>query len=290
MGNAFRSEFQLKYFGFADTKPEKFYVSEWFQNRIAFVGYRVFMFLYCLIWSINTTIILVPHYPQYYGYLSDWSEWSLVIYFGIALGVAIYGLTMKETPEESRLTGCCTGSKICQDNLRWFHRLCWVVFNAVMTINIVVTVLFWALLSGFPVKSQVANIHQHVMNTVLMVTELFVVAFPMRVLHFIYPMMFGLTYMLFTLILHAAAVMSRYYQGFLDWQSVPGLSAGIALGSIFVACPIGHAIAFGLYHLRSFIARKVQPQGGVDENRDIEAGGGVNPAFDMTESSGRHAV
>lgn len=91
-------------------KPDCFISWQWFENRVAFVAYRCFMFLYTLIWSINTTIFYAQRLERYYGYLSNWAEWSLVVYFGTAFGVSLYGLVIQEKPsnEDDSDSSSCT--------------------------------------------------------------------------------------------------------------------------------------------------------------------------------------
>lgn len=283
MATSCQYEFQLKLFGFSDAKPESFYTSQWFENRIAFVCYRCFMFLYTVIWSINTTIFYAQQLTNYYGYLSNWAEWSLIVYFGIALGVSIYGLVKHKkalTHADSDSRPSCSG--IFKDDLQWFHRLCWVVFSAIFSIEILVTIVYWSFLSHIATSSPAANIHQHVMNTVLMLIDLFVNAVPIRLLHVIYAMMYGVTYTLFTLILHGAGVMSVYYPGLLDWRSSPGASAGLCIGLVVAAIPITHSVVFGLYHLRMYIARLLtNPKPAAGAN-DLTGGGGeTNQAYEL---------
>lgn len=145
------------------------------------------------------------------------------------------------------------------DELQWFHRLCWVFFTAIISIEILVTVVYWSFLSHIGTNSPAANTHQHVMNSVLIIIDIFVNAVPIRLLHVIYVMPYGATYLVFTLILHGAGVKSQYYRGLLDWRESPGVSAGVCIGLIVIGAPILHSLVFGLYHLRMYLSRLLKP-------------------------------
>nr|XP_039259175.1 protein rolling stone-like [Styela clava] len=270
-------EFQLKHFAFADVSASDFYVSQWFNSKILFVLYRAFMFLYCLIWSINTTIILVEAYPIYVAYLSNWAEWTLVVHFLLALLVAIYGLFSQSRDSTSTEIGCCPGNRCNNGDVRWFHHLTWVVLTATAGVNFIVTIIYWAFLSGIRVASVPANVHQHIMNSVLMILDIFISRIPIRLFHFIYVSLYGLTYVLFTAILHGADVKSAFYTNLLDWESAPGISAGVCVGLIVVGSPIIHLVSFGFYHLRAFIARSCGCSSTSSENS-----GEDNPGFEMS--------
>lgn len=130
-----------------------------------------------------------------------------------------------------------------------------MIISAIFSIEILVTIVYWSFLSNRGATSPAANVHQHLMNTILMIIDLFINAIPIRLLHAIYAMLYGVTYTLFTLILHGAGVMSVYYPGLFDWRALPGASTGLCLGLIFAGVPIMHSVVFGLYHLRMYLAR-----------------------------------
>ena len=142
-------------------------------------------------------------------------------------------------------------------SLRWYHVITWILFNIYITVAYIITVSYWVGV-GFdliaPAKSAAsANFHVHVMNSVLATIELAVGNLPVRILHCYCPMIFGLVYLFFTLILHWSGDLSSIY-AVLDWMGGPGMAAGYALGILFVAVPVFHLFAtWGITQFRLFV-------------------------------------
>ena len=131
------------------------------------------------------------------------------------------------------------------------------MFTAGATIAFLITGIYWTLLApNAPAEINLNPIvfHQHAINSVLFLIDIFMVAFPTRFLHVIYPIGFGVVYILFALILHFAGVNSSIYP-FLNFASNPGLAVGMIFLCGFVLIPVLHFVKFLFYHLRSLIAK-----------------------------------
>ena len=129
----------------------------------------------------------------------------------------------------------------------------WIFHEVAFGMALIITVAFWALLS--PSLSPL-SINAHAINLVIMFLDLSMSNIPIRLLHFYHVSLAGVTYTIFTLILHGAGYESAVYPN-LDWVGSPVAAAVLAIILIFIAAPIAHFICFGLYHLRLFIARKI---------------------------------
>jgi len=144
--------------------------------------------------------------------------------------------------------------------LKWFQNIAWIVYTTALSASLVTDIAFWALLSTNLPPSALAspfNIHEHAINYVLLFVDLFLNNIPLRILHFVYPIGYGLVYTIFTVILWAADHTDAVYPGFLDWESNPGLSALITMLVSFVALPVIHVLwHYWLYQLRVLIAKK----------------------------------
>ena len=117
--------------------------------------------------------------------------------------------------------------------------------------------LYWALLSSYQPLHVIANpfnIHSHAINYVLLLIDLFLNDIPIRFLHFIYPVGYGVVYVIFTVILWASDFVSAVYP-VLNWEQNPSIAAMWSLITVLVLFPVLHAFHFGLYHLRAWIAR-----------------------------------
>ena len=153
-----------------------------------------------------------------------------------------------------------------------------IVFVATFAAALATDLGFWILLSGTFSSSTLSNplnIHEHAINYVLLLIDLFVNDIPIRMLHFIYPVGYGLTYTIFTVILWAAGRTAPVYRGVLDWERFPGRSALVTMLTTFVALPLFHIVwHFWLFQLREWIAkrfldREIRSQQPIDDNVEM---------------------
>ena len=119
--------------------------------------------------------------------------------------------------------------------------------------------LFWSFIRQELVAKAVV-VHQHAINSVLALIDLFMSRIPIRLLHFIYVSIFGLLYVITTLILHGVGEKSNFYEGVLDWASYPGSSAGLCIAMIIIGSPLFHSVAFLFYNVRQYLSRKLLPK------------------------------
>jgi len=170
------------------------------------------------------------------------------------------------------------------EHLRWFHHLNWLLCNVVVNVAIIVTIFYWVVIGR--TRTAALNLrprtfHLHVTNTILVLIDIFMVAFPTRLLHFIYSIGYGLLYVLFLLILHWTGVNSAVYT-VLNWARKPGVAVGWCVLAVVVLPIAMQAITFGLYHLRALIARRTAvPEEAPRKNLEVSTieMGTVNPAF-----------
>uniref|UniRef100_H2Y9M7 Protein rolling stone n=1 Tax=Ciona savignyi TaxID=51511 RepID=H2Y9M7_CIOSA len=240
---------------------------QWGNNKVIFLVYRAIVFLYTLAWIIAD--LTVYYQPRYWIFLTNWVEVIGCLYFCLAFFLALYGyFASKQDIDREKGTN-------------WGCGVVWILFNVSINAAVITDILFWALLSNGLSPAQLAdpfNIHSHAINLVLLLIDLFVFSYPIRILHLIYPMGLGLVYTAFTLILHGARYTSAVY-AVINWQTFPALAAGVCFGASLVAMPISHLLVFGLYKIRALIARKngcMSQQGG-DQSFEM---GQTNMAYD----------
>lgn len=142
------------------------------------------------------------------------------------------------------------------EKLCWYYTLIWLVHTTALDGSIIITITYYALLT--PVFSS-TSINNHLINTVIMLIDLFVIAVPVRLYHFVYMSLYALTYTIFSLILFGTGYNTAIY-GPLDWEMGPGLAAGLAIGLILLGSLIAHTIMYGLYRLRVLLASKCATQ------------------------------
>ena len=146
------------------------------------------------------------------------------------------------------------------DDLRWFHKLNWILFSVGATVAFLVTGLFWIVLA--PGRTAAENLnpitfHLHGTNSILFLVEIFMVAFPTRLLHFVYPIIFSFTYAVFSVILHFTGVNSSIYS-VVNFVENAGLAVGIIVGNVFMLTPVLHSVVYLFYLLRNFILNRTK--------------------------------
>lgn len=90
------------------------------------------------------------------------------------------------------------------------------------------------------------------MNTVYVILNVMVTATPTRVYHFIHSIIFGLIFILFTVIYYFEGGTddqgNRYIYDLLNWND-PGIATLASVVTIFVILPVAHVGYYGLYKL-----------------------------------------
>ncbi|TMW52342.1 hypothetical protein DOY81_002599 [Sarcophaga bullata] len=106
--------------------------------------------------------------------------------------------------------------------------------------------------------SDLYNLWAHGFNSILMLLDHMLVAFPTRILHFIYPLTLGILYGIFSLIYYLAGGDdvngNRYIYEILDW-SKPGWTTLVLFGCLILVL-VFCFLLFCLYKLRCAIYRK----------------------------------
>ena len=136
---------------------------------------------------------------------------------------------------------------------------------------------------------QPVTFYIHVINSVLTLTDIFMVAYPTRWLHFIYTVLFGILYLIFLLILHFTGYNSAVYSQ-LNFRDAPGVAAGWTLAAVLLLPIVLHSVVFGFYRLRVFIARKTvlndqarAPHMDKEIDTNTIEMGKINPTFEDPE-------
>ena len=156
----------------------------------------------------------------------------------------------------------------------------WIVYTSAIAVALAADIVFWAILAPLINDTSVLrhplNIHEHAINYVLLLIDIFVNKTPLRFWHFIFPTSYGLVYVIFTVILWGSGFRDAVYP-VLNWEENPGIAALYAFLTALVLIPLLHFfINFPLYLLRRKIAydclrpavnRKQQP---IDDNVEMD--------------------
>ena len=135
-----------------------------------------------------------------------------------------------------------------------YMRFSWFLFAVAAPAAIMVSMIYYT--SLFPrfhrsyLNFEDANLH--LMNTVVVILELSISAFPVRLLHAVYVWCYALAYVIFSFVYWAFDHSHVMYPGVLDW-SAPSTTALVLVILAVVGIPLLQFILFVVYQLRVYI-------------------------------------
>ena len=116
----------------------------------------------------------------------------------------------------------------------------------------------FVLSAGDPVDA--VDFTVHACNSIYILIDFFITAMPIRLLHFWYSILYGLLYVVFSLIYLGAGGTDKagnnYIYSILDFFGNPGAAFALAGLSVFVFAPLLWLLIYGIYNLRTFLNRK----------------------------------
>ena len=129
----------------------------------------------------------------------------------------------------------------------------WIFYDVIMTWTWLVLIVFWGILYDPRYPNWLFDISCHLLPGVFALIELALTATPIRVAHVIYPTIFGIMYLTFTLIYWATGHDPIY--PILDYSGNPGLAAGSIVGMAgFIM--LFHPLVWGMTKLREKVGRR----------------------------------
>ena len=101
------------------------------------------------------------------------------------------------------------------------------------------------------------DINLHDITSIIVLIDNTISAYPVRILHVIYPFIFGFTYATFTLIYYAVDPKhDAPYPGLIDWNQ-PGISIGIFVAFGLGLLPVIQLFWYGFYRFKLWIVWKI---------------------------------
>ena len=152
-------------------------------------------------------------------------------------------------------------SNVNESALPWYVQVYWSLCNVIQVFAIVVTgIYFGALYPTFSANNGGIRLHDlnvHGLSSVMVLIDIAVCARPVRLWHGLYPLLYGATYIVFSIIYWSRNPQRNVlYENVLDWNQ-PGITVGVVLGTAVVGIPLLQLANFGLYRLRLFLYRKI---------------------------------
>ncbi|XP_055903214.1 protein rolling stone-like [Eupeodes corollae] len=236
-------QFQLENIRLGHYPVEDFYKSQWqsADRSFWFLLYRWCVAGFYIAAGIACAIALFDN-ARFFIYLTDWG-------FILCMIATTYGAVLTTLWHFDRVDGVEQG---------WSIKIFWIIHWSALVLSCVITLMFWTLL--LPLEPSLGgdpyNILQHAANSIVMIMDHFVVAFPSRILHFIYPLAIGMVYLLFSLIYYFAGGTGpggvSFIYPILDWGESP-LMACLSVIVAVICSFIFAFILFWLYKLRVYL-------------------------------------
>lgn len=235
--------------------------------------YRAVVSFYFLVWLFATSINYSS--PNILLFFTQWSFIFLNAYLLVALIntsinfilVHVYPKTKKvrSSPDNSNETAkrnCCRTS---DDQITVCDKATWFLYLIGTQSALFTLFLFWALAANTDHNDEFSvtvNVHIHGLNGLVALIEVWLTGIPIRLLHFVYILLFAGTYGIFTGIHYGVNATGptgeRYiYPIILDYDSEPGLAAGTIVIS-GVVCILVHFFFYLLYLLRHWLTNRLQ--------------------------------
>ena len=101
------------------------------------------------------------------------------------------------------------------------------------------------------------DLNLHGISSIIVLVDNTISAYPVRILHVIYPIIFGFIYIGFTLIYYAKDHEHNIpYPDLLDWNQ-PGITTCIIVSISVEVMPVIQLFWYGFYRLKLWIVRKI---------------------------------
>ena len=182
-----------------------------------------------------------------------------------------------------RPLGCCG---IRSNRLAWYHIIQWILFTIAIEMAVNIVILYWIIYSplsfgqnednstdssgdgsasspsnssngsGFDYYT-LSNLVPHLVNGVAAITDFWVCGVPIRLYHFVYPLLMAAIYSSFTVIYFTFGGTNSngdsYIYYVLDFEKNRPLADGVILLTVFVMIPAMHLVFYLMYIMRSGI-------------------------------------
>ncbi len=139
------------------------------------------------------------------------------------------------------------------DRLPVFYRISWILWSTVANGAPIVSIVYFSALypqiyhpGEFP---NYIDFNFHGINSLIILLELLISALPIRILHFIFVIIWGTAYLIMSLFIYFFYNKKPIYPKVLDWNH-PGSTAIIVCGLLFLCAPLMQCTLFAMYRLR----------------------------------------
>ncbi|KAK6994643.1 protein rolling stone-like isoform X1 [Biomphalaria glabrata] len=284
MSTSLKEEFKLFKFGVGHDSPILFITSQWNCSSSIYLLWRLFWLLWHVGWVVASPVVMVLYQADS---PEEGAKWLIYLTHTTLLLTAITSTldfltvfylsytrrgraTLSSWNHEKSVTGpplkediifhgeftVLSGLEPC--TTPWYVKLTWFLYGVIGSSNILVTIMYWAVV--FDGNVEAVDVIINSVNSFFIISNGLVTAMPLRILHFLYPVLYGAAYFIFTYIYYAAGgtnILNRdIIYSALDWNHAYPTVLGVVIG-VLVCAPIAHLGLFALYTFRIFLFSKI---------------------------------
>ncbi|KAJ8735754.1 hypothetical protein PYW07_007374 [Mythimna separata] len=178
-------------------KPTDFYLSCWQTTRsvVPLLIWRALLFLGSLGIVLGSMITYMVNgtFRFWFIYLTHWGLTTIILATGFATLVSARCYLYGPISTEFRLP--------------WYVKTYWTLCNIAVPFSFMITIFYWTVLYEAGIEEELnhgLDMAVHGLNSVVMLLLLLSSAHPVRLLHIYQPALFGILYVLFSVIYHFA--------------------------------------------------------------------------------------
>ena len=236
--------------------------------------YRLIVLAYNLAWLIYN---IYKTGGKLFIFLTNWTFTLLNMYFILATTlscIALYkDMKNREAPSgQSRETPVVaiemgpgaeeedSGERAREnDALRWEHKLLWFIYILSATAGLWVTAGYWSVLVGDDIINA-NNITKHALNSVFMLIDTWLSSIPIRLVHWLYALLYLATYVLFSVIYWLLGGTNNqgkpYIYLALNYDDFQAKIGGLLVFFMLIVLPLLHLFLFGVTKLRNYLHKR----------------------------------
>ena len=204
-----------------------------------------------LIWKV------IESHFQIFIYLTNLSYLLLVLHFAIEAFLVIKRWIAEKTNPPIMVYHK-------NASLDFIYKVSWVLQSMTFSSSIIVSIMYgffvhpiW-IQKGFlqDLTMRHAYLFGHIINSLICIIDIFISNRPWKFMHFIWPLIFGIGYVILTLLCWKMGI-ETIYDEILDWRNEP-CKAIVTILVLIISLPLIHLFWMGLAKLRWQIHKKIQ--------------------------------